>query len=271
MYYKRLPSRLPFALLISDVDVSFQVHVSLSSSVPDNCRRYSLCVESDSDFTTTCNHQHDSVCERCNLFPTVLQEVEMQLGKAKVPCDVKEEMKFVLTKAKKNIEAWKAHIIWSVNQDAARLDILNALDDTSVLVVLDWAMKFIPRKYRESQGDWFGKRGISWHVSVAMRKHGGKTLQTLTLVHVFQRSSQDSLYVLAIIDDVIQKLKCSMPELKSLSFRQDNAGCYHSAATILGVRQLSIKHNVSVRLDFSDPQDGKGPCDRKAAVIKSHM
>ena len=62
-----------------------------------------------------------------------------------------------------------------------------------------------------------------------------------------------------------------MPELKSLSFRQDNAGCYHSAATILGIRQLSIKHNVSVCLDFSHPQGSKGPCDRKAAVIKSHM
>ena len=254
-------------MLISGIYVSFQVHVSLGSSVPDHCRRYSLSVESDSDFTTTCNHQHDSVCETCNLFPTVLQEVEMQLGKAKVPCDVKEEMKFVLTQAKKNIEARKV----SVNQDAARLDILNALDDTSVLVVLDWAMKFIPRKYRESQADWFGKRGISWHVSVAMRKHAGKTLQTLTLVHVLQRSSQDSLYVLAIIDDVIKKLKCTMPELKSLSFRQDNAGCYHSAATILGVRQLSIKHNVSVRLEFSDSQGGKGPCDRKAVVIKSLM
>ena len=251
--------------------LSFQVHVSSTSSVPDHCRHYALSVGSDPDFTTKCNHQHDSGCDRCNLFPTVLQEVERQLGQANVPCDVKEEMKFVLTQAKKNIEAWKAHIIRSVNQDAARLDILNALDDTSVLVVLDWAMKFIPRKYRESQADWFGKRGISWHVSVAMRKRADKTLQTLTLVHIFQKSNQDSLYVLAIIDDVIEKLKCTMPELKSLSFRQDNAGCYHSAATILGVRQLSIKHNISVRMDLSDPQGGKGPCDRKAAVIESHM
>ena len=104
-------------------------------------------------------------------------------------------------------------------------------------------MKFIPRKYRESQADWLGKRGISWHVSVAMRKHAGKTLQTLTLVHVFQRSNQDSFYLLAITDDVIKKLKCTMPELKSLSFRQDNAGYYHSAAIILGVRQVSIKRN----------------------------
>ena len=34
-----------------------------------------------------------------------------------------------------------------------------------------------------------------------------KTLQTLTLVHVFQRGSQDSLYVLAINDDGIKKFK----------------------------------------------------------------
>ena len=59
--------------------------------------------------------------------------------------------------------------------------------------------------------------------------------------------------------------------LKSISLRQDNAGCYHSAATVLGVHQLAIKHNVSMRMDFSDPQGGKGPCDRKAANIKNHM
>ena len=25
-------------------------------------------------------------------------------------------------------------------------------------------MKYLPRKYRESQTDWFGKRGIPWHI-----------------------------------------------------------------------------------------------------------
>ena len=75
--------------------LSFQVHVSSTSSVPDHCRHYALSVDSDPDFTTKCSHQHDSGCDRCNLFPIVLQEVERQLGKAKAPCDVKEEMKFV--------------------------------------------------------------------------------------------------------------------------------------------------------------------------------
>ena len=180
-------------------------------------------------------------------------------------------MKFMVAQSKKHIEAWKARILRFINQDQARLDILKSLDNSSVLVVLDWAMKFIPRKYRESQADWFGKRGISWHISVAMKNPPGETLQMLTLVHLFQKSNQDSMYVLAIIDDVIEKLKSSIPGLKSISFRQDNAGCYHSAATIFGIRQLAVKHNVSVRIDFSDPQGGKGPCDRKAASIKNHM
>ena len=91
----------------------------------------------------------------------VVQELELQVEKARIPHEDKEEMKFVVTQPNKNIEAWEAHILRFINQDEACLDILKAADDSSVLVVLDWAMMFIPRKYRESQADWFGKRGLS--------------------------------------------------------------------------------------------------------------
>ena len=40
-----ISKRRPCVLLISDIGVSFQVHVSLGSSVRDHCRRYSLSVE----------------------------------------------------------------------------------------------------------------------------------------------------------------------------------------------------------------------------------
>ena len=48
-----------------------------------------------------------------------------------------------------------------------RLDVIDELDESSALLFEDWAMKFLPCKYRESQHDWFGKRGLSWHVTVA--------------------------------------------------------------------------------------------------------
>ena len=65
----------------------------------------------------------------------------------------------------------KAHRLRSVRQDKARTDILLDLDETSVLITQDWAMKFLPLKYRKS--DWFGKRGISWHISVVAWKKEG--------------------------------------------------------------------------------------------------
>ena len=100
----------------------------------------------------------------------VVQELELQVEKARIPHQDKEEIKFVVTQPNKNIEAWKAHILRFINQDEACLDILKAADVSSVLVVLDWAMMFIPRKYRESQADWLGKRGLSWLISVAKKK-----------------------------------------------------------------------------------------------------
>ena len=63
--------------------------------------------------------------------------------------DVKEELCFIVRKARKDIVNWKAHLLRSVNQEEARLDQLNALDSTSVVLVQDWAMKFLPRKFRE--------------------------------------------------------------------------------------------------------------------------
>ena len=84
--------------------------------------------------------------------------------------EVKEELRFVVGKAEQGIVSWKAYLLRSVNQEEARLDIVNALDDTSVLLVQDWAMKVLPRKFRESQTDWFAKRGISWHLTVAIKR-----------------------------------------------------------------------------------------------------
>ena len=95
---------------------------------------------------------------------------------------------------------------------------------------------------------------------------------TMTFVHVFQSCNQDSCTVLSIISDVVSKLKKELANLESVYYRQDNAGCYHCGASIAGARLIGKDTGVFVRcMDFSDPQGGKGACDRKAASIKSHM
>ncbi len=163
-------------------------------------------------------------------------------------------MEYVITQSKKNILAWKAHLLCYINQEESRL---NRLRDFDLGAVLDWAMTFLPGIYHESQSDWFGKRGISWHIAVAMTKRED-CLKLLTFVHVFESCTQDSPAVLAIIDDVVNQLKSERPEIKQISFRQDNAGCYHSAFNLLVVKQLATKYEVELAVDFSTPKVVKG-------------
>jgi len=61
----------------------------------------------------------------------------------------------------KSLEAiiqWKAHIMRSVNREQAKQGSLAKLDQSSCLLVMDWAMKFLQLRYREKQSDWYGKK-----------------------------------------------------------------------------------------------------------------
>ena len=115
-------------------------------------------------------------------------------------------------------------------------------------------MKYLPRKYRKSQTDWLAKCGISWHISVVFRKVSNQ-LEMVTFVRIFQSCTQDYCTVIAVMADVIKQLKNTMPNLKSVSYRLDNAGCYHSGPAIICAGQIEAEHGVKIkRLDFSDPR-----------------
>lgn len=226
----------------------------------------------DNDYITGCDHDHNTKCDRCEIFPTVFHEIQEVLGSIECSEEERDDMDFDIAQAKQNIHAWKAHLLRAINQDAARHQVLETLDKRSVILVADWAMKFLPRKFRESQSDWFGKRGIPWHLTVATRKNDNGETEMLTFVHCFESCNQDSCTVLAVIDDVFSQLKNIMPEMTCVYLRSDNAGCYHSSSTMLSLHQVAVKNGIKLeRVDFSDPQGGKGACDRKAATIKSHM
>ena len=67
------------------------------------------------------------------------------------------------------IEAWKAHLLRSMNQDLCLENLLRKLSNNEIYLNLDWAMKFVPIKSREPQSEFFGKRDISWHITVVLK------------------------------------------------------------------------------------------------------
>ncbi len=143
-----------------------------------------------------------------------IRKAVIKLGESRA-CDsslmeLKEELVFIVEKSKQDITSWKAHLLRSINQDEAR-DIIDKVGETYVLLVQDWVMKFLPRKYRESQRDWFSKRGISWHVIVAIRKDVDGEMQMLTFVNIFESCTHT---VVAVMSNVLQRLKKNRTSLE---------------------------------------------------------
>ena len=210
--------------------------------------------------------------DMCEAIAASMRNIEKLLTEASFPNDDdRDEALYLFLAAQRSIHTWKCHQLRSVRQDQARLDVLELLDDSTLLIVNDWAMKFLPQMYREAQSDWFGKRGISWHISVVYRRVLGE-LQYQSFIHVIQTCSQDTSADITIMQHVLHSIRNEYPNITKAFFRQDNAGCYHSSATLLACPAIEAATGVKVvGVDFSDPQGGKGAADSMAATAKNHM
>lgn len=136
------------------------MHISDSSPVADHCSTFSLSDPSDADLKQSCSHVHNETCDQCTSLALALRDIEKLLAEVLFASeDDRDEAFYLFQSAKLTILSWKCHLLRSVKQDQARLDALSLLNEGTVLLINDWAMKFIPQRYRESQSDWFGKRG----------------------------------------------------------------------------------------------------------------
>lgn len=103
----------------------------------------------------------------------------------------KSQVTFDVTHAVEAIAYWKAHMLRTVNQEQPKEETLGALNDQSVLVIMDWAMKYLPQRYPEQMSDFYGKQGKSWHVACVVFQIGENEFNVETIVHIFDSSVQD--------------------------------------------------------------------------------
>lgn len=78
------------------------------------------------------------------------------------------EWLFCFASSKPPSLGWMDHLIRNVNQDLCYRTILQNLKSLEVLIIADWAMKYLPQTFRATQSEWFGKQGISWHMICAV-------------------------------------------------------------------------------------------------------
>ena len=135
----------------------------------------------------------------------------------------------------------------SRKQRAAKQDVLNSLQDNSVMVVMEGAMKFLQIKYWEKESEWFSKRGINWHVScVISRNTADNSFQVQSYVHLFDSCAQGWYTVCAILEHLLTIIKENKPEVNQAFLRSDGAGCYLNNNLIAAVHDLGVWVGVKV-------------------------
>lgn len=254
----------------------YRIHCSENSQCPDHCFKFALSDLNEKDFKENCEHSHGVICESCEKLKSTITDIRNKIENSQsllYNIEHRDDLVYDFQQAKNDIYNWKAHIVRSLNQDRAKQDSVEELDDSKVLIVMDWAMKFQQLKYREKQSEWFGKRGLSWHVSsVVIKNVLTDSVEVQTYVHLFDNCTQDWYSVASIIENLLLKLKKMKPSLKLASLRSDEAGCYHNNFIMAALTDIGRRVGVSIeRYDYSEPNYGKDICDRIICPLKGAL
>ena len=121
----------------------FKVHVSKDSTVADHCRTYALNYPQDDDYTTVCNHEHDSKCDRCELLPKLFREVRSVIGSVNCSAEERNEKEYEIShsECRKRWNSQKSWCTGSVNGDGLG----NEVPGEKIL----WKSKRLVRKKEE--------------------------------------------------------------------------------------------------------------------------
>ena len=234
----------------------YKTPISSEERCKDHCPTFSLSDPSNTEFSESCNHNHDLSCHECSRFTNVIEEVT-----AKLTDDLRARLLHEQNQATKCIHSWKSRLLRTIVQDNAKQDILANLDRGSMLMIMDWAMKFQPMKFREQMDDFFGKRGRSWHVTCVIKRgddSGDQRVEVETFVHLLDACVQDWFSIASIIEHTLKVVKMEDPQITNVYLRSDNAGCYHNTELLLSLQALSARHGiVVVRYDFLIRNQGK--------------
>jgi hypothetical protein len=217
--------------------LDFKTHVSISSTIADHCSSFALSDSAHSSWQQSCPHEHEDECvctkrifnqtivsfcrcESClRLRKTFARLRHILERNTNISNDIRDRLIYRLDHNIQLIVEWKKHLLRTVHQDNARKNILDILDESGIYLVADWAMKWLPTWYREPQREFFGKRGLSWHITYAIRLKPSpcsasssgqsssvgtdmRVFEHRTFCHVFDNVKQDGRTVVSILSDV---------------------------------------------------------------------
>ena len=191
-------------------------------------------------------------------------EIETEINRASIPEEQRSRIKHEWKQSIDAIAAWKSHLLRTVNQEEGKQDALASLDAQTCLLIMDWAMKYLPQRYRERMSDFFGKRGKSWHVSAVITKPEEAKFEVESLTHIFDNCTQNSFAVASIVEYLLNTIKQESPEMKFVNFKSSAT----TAALCFSVFQALDSEQVSGQLGMISPTRNQ---EKTYATAKQHQ
>ena len=122
------------------------------------------------DFCEECPHSLDIHCDRCDSLDSNFRDILKRIDDLVINDETRTRINLENKECSRALHAWKAHLLLSVNQEEAKQNVLTQLDEETCLIIMEWAMKYLPQHYREQMSEFFGKRGSSWHISAVITR-----------------------------------------------------------------------------------------------------
>ena len=100
-------------------------------------------------------------CDRCENIKQTIEEIAKMIQSKDVWLTEEQciRLQYGHKLAAGDIMSWKSHLPRTINQEAGKQSALKQLDNQTIFIVVDWAMKFLPRNFREHMADFSGSEG----------------------------------------------------------------------------------------------------------------
>ncbi|CAB5141873.1 unnamed protein product [Rhizophagus irregularis] len=186
-------------------------------------------------------------CVECNEIFNLFEELRLLLG---------DEQQETLREFQEMLEYYLAHLTRKGYLNSQFNANLLQLNNDGILIVVDYKMRILPKRIRETKQDFYAKRGWALHtVLVYSKNQESNELEIQAFDHWSNDNRQDAWFTASSFDAVFTLLD---PKPKWVIVMSDNGPHYHCSETMALVQNgqngiiLNISHAIKkyVRLGF---------------------
>ena len=150
--------------------IGYPQHCVGNSTCAPHCISFALSDTTDPNLCEErgCSFEnHDSFNDQCsNLYSTMDQIIDLV---KESQLKNKDDLLYDTSNTKNNILKWTFHIICHAQQNNAKANVLDLLNETTGLWIRDYYQEVLPMEFRESQSSYFVKKGMTLHWDVSIK------------------------------------------------------------------------------------------------------